>query len=102
MDVYYLESNFNKRKISIKKYKDSIYNVKYENKTFLIKPSMLFTNSSASLQNIYKIRININLSNAEHKNFKILINKLYKALESYIEDEEALDICETVNPIAQS
>lgn len=102
MDVYYLESNFNKRKISIKKYKDSIYNVKYENKTFLIKPSMLFTNSSASLQNIYKIRININLSNAEHRNFKILINKLYKALESYIEDEEVLDICKTFNPIAQS
>ena len=102
MNIYYLESNFNKRKISIKKYKDSIYNVKYEDKTFLIKPSMLFTNSSASLQNIYKIRININLSNPEHKNFKILVNKLYKVLESCIEDEEALNNCETVNPIAQS
>lgn len=102
MEIYYLESNFNKRKISIKKYKDSIYNIKYENKTFLIKPSMLFTNSSASLQNIYKIRININLSNSEHKNFKILINKLCNAIESCIEDEKALDNNETINPIVSS
>jgi hypothetical protein len=102
MEIYYLESNFNKRKISIKKYKDSIYNVKYENKTFLIKPPMLFTNSSAFLQNIYKIRININLSNPEHKHFKSLINKLCNALELCIEDEEALDISETINPIGSS
>lgn len=102
MEIYYLESNFNRRKISIKKYKDSIYNVKYENKTFLIKPLMLFTNSSIFLQNIYKIRININLSISEHKHFKNLINKLCNTLQSYIEDEEELDISETVNPIASS
>lgn len=89
--------------ISIIKYennKNNKYNIKYNNKSFVIDPNISFSNCKlCKNNNIYSIKINIDLLNTSHINFKNFINKLSNRLNICVGKEDNLIIDEICNPI---
>lgn len=76
--------------ISIIKYKNS-FNIKYQNKNFIIEPEILFNNCKYEInKNKHLIKFNIDLSNPKCINFKKFINKIYDKLNICIKKEESM------------
>jgi hypothetical protein len=97
------DKDFKKEEIELLKYNECIYNIKCKNTNFFIEPKIVFNNCSyLIIKNLHKIRININLENLDHKNFKELINKIYNAVSLFIEKEDAISIFNIMNPINPS
>jgi hypothetical protein len=97
-----LDNKFDENKISISKYSDIIYNIKYQNKGFLIKPGIAFSNSSCFLKNMYKVRININMLNKDHQTFKYLIDRIYDGISLCIEKDDTIDVDIIIRPTIKS
>lgn len=80
--------------------KNNKYNIKYNNESFVIDPNISFSNCKlCKNNNIYSIKINIDLSNIKHTEFKNFINKLRNRLSICIGKEDNLIIDEICNPI---
>lgn len=100
--MIFLDNNFDDNKISINKYSDVLYNTKYSEKGFLIKPNIAFSNSSYFFKNMYKIRININILDKEHKCFKEFIDKIYDSISLFIEGDDEISVDTIIRPTIKS
>src|SRR5882672_8944448 len=98
----FIDERLEIEKLNIIKYNLSTYNIKYNNSSFLIEPKIAFFNSSYLIQNIHKVRINLNLKNLDHRNFKLLINKVYTAVNICISNEDNLSLLNLIHPINAS
>lgn len=97
-----LDEKLDINKFKITKYNSSTYNIKYNDLSFLIEPKVAFSNCSYLLQQIHKVRINLDLKNLSHKKFKLLINKVYTAVNTCISEEEELSLLNVIHPINTS
>lgn len=83
METLYLD-NYNKNAFDVVKYKDNKFNIKYNNKNFIINPKIAFNNCSLWVdKNPYKIRINIDACNNDHIDFEYLINIIFNEINKF-------------------
>lgn len=94
-----LNEKLDVNKFQINEYNSSTYNIKYNNSSFLIEPKIAFSNSSYLMQQVHKVRINLDLKNINHKKFKLLINKIYTGVNNCISNEEGLEDLSLLNII---
>lgn len=88
METLYLD-NYNKNAFNVVKYNENKFNIKYNDKNFIINPKIAFNNCSLWLDKIpYKIRININTCNDEHIDFEYLINIIFNEINKFIKKDK--------------
>lgn len=91
------ESNF----ISIHKFNDKIFNVKYKKERFIIEPKISFSNCKIyNKNNKYSMKIELDIKNVKHIQFKKFINNIYNEISTCIElDDNINNVFNINNPL---
>lgn len=101
MNVINIYDNYESNFINIYNFKNKIYSTKYKNKKFIIEPKISFNNCSINNKNnIYSMRIELDLKNIEHIQFKKFINNIYNEISTCIElDNNIENVFQINNPL---
>ncbi len=92
-------------KISIYKFDNDKYNVKYSNKIFVMDPKISFKNHKLnynSNKDSYYMKFNFDMEKEKHINFNNLIRDIYDDISECIELDDDINIFEIKNPILKS
>jgi hypothetical protein len=98
-------SDISDKELQIINYNNSsIYNIKILNENFIINPKISFSNCSAFFQKLYKIRINIDISNSEQLCFRKLLDIIHKKVYTELEnDGHCIEFLQSINnPVLKS
>lgn len=86
-------NNYSKKDFNLKKVDNTTYKLEYKHKKFLFEPEIAFNDSMIyNKNNMFKLRINIDEGDIEHKKFKRFIKAVYDKISELMEEEDDNDI----------